>query len=1759
MLICNTVIDEICSNGIDDDCDGTADDTSSTYGDCGKDSPCNDVDENNDGWPDDPKSSQRCDKCRLRGAAPRTDGEPVDLLNGEMYVGPNEYVRIDSGIDRAFDIKFAGTYDSAVVKRDYLDDAASTGSATQKPYIRTMGPGWRHNYDHRLILEGGSPGTFSPGPRTVVWDRPNGAVRFFQDYTARGTGHFKSEPGSNHRLVRPNNTNEWRLLTEDGDVLFFYEGAGSGTASHPWTATTGYHARLKFIHPRAIGGYRIVLHYEGDPETAAGDFAGTRPWGELNPPMPVGTCTGIITEIIGGAVTNVCDASRGLLVRVAPQLHSASQAYWSPGIELKYSRLGTSGFFKTEYIMRRVIASADRNDNVAVTTLARFVSTREAGNTARPNRTYYVNDGLACAEGATSFLCRKFHYDGGSSSGVLHSYLGIVYRSVMDASDAATVAREEEFAWSQTCGLSGQPSCPGGFAQYRVTSHASKQILLTNPTGGGQVPTTRSWDRNGEMLTMSFDAAGSPLACSDGQCGDPDFTKAYSMSAYPAFSKYALGPAHTRDRDGIDIFRQFNERGQVLFSCEVVASSAATPSCTINFGGTVTSGDAVTLSGGSIRRATRFYYNADGRLIAAAEITNELLTGSPAAVFPHDGTTTVGWFSTASTALPNCPNIAASFGSWTYDVTVYDANSNADTTLNALSHNYLGFSGDWAIVRTTRAAAADASGTIVSCEVTPRDDLGRVGGGTQEQQTRYQGVLVAQTERDFQPVFQSGVTVRARGRLKEVRHLPDVSAPASAVVAWRACATAADAYDREGRVTCVVVPQSPSDLEIRETSPALPTGSPYLNSRYRLTTYSSQATVQYRTYSVFSGSGIVLQSGVGNLDGASDNLDGNSFAYRYNTWAGNASVGPALVEVREIGKAGSLISKRSIAYTSIGFVQSSTVTDGAGSVRRKRQHNYPTPNPDGLAASIDDCRDASCASKVTTSFTYDQADDLLTLVEPDEQPSSPDTNGIIERHEKGLTATSTGRPWLLQRGTVSNPLEQRHITYRRRGEVQENAGISTAFVHAAYEYDAFLRLKKETLQGAGMSREIEYVDVSNPFRVSLLNAAGTPIRRIVYEHDDMGRRTAVCDGLGGNVSCPSPVWSFRYDTKGSEAKTSAYTAADGRAIWITDNNQKGRLAYETDASGTTFYEWDAMGRIVAVVRHTGALPVTSAATLSVTEYFWREDGALDKMRLPSGRYVQYTYGSNDRVRPSGVAASSGTGLNASVTTLLANVSYDVDGQPKSWTWGTGATSHVVTIDMLGRIEKIQDDYNTTLAGLWSEMIYSYEDDGDLKAALETVAPTAMMTATGAADAGVSYFYDSTRDMLDTWKFEGTIYNIDYASTARRNSEAAGLTFQYSYPTGTSGWERIVERQHSSALSSEEVYLGYNDLGEVVGIDDGNDGLPLGGGPRVYDKTLAYGVLGQVASANIPAAGGTWNYTYDAQMRRIRKLPPVGTSGERLWRYAVGREPIDELNVNTGTRSEFVFLGGQRVAAITSGGAGTTPGVGTFFNLHSDRMGVVRKAATTGGTMRARLIMSPWGKGVLCNGSTTSCGAVTSTTPSMSYRYAGQYEDQESGLIANGWRYLIPRTGTYTAPDPDHRQSILGLMDAPSVPAQRWRNDLPLGVDTSSAQRHALEVLPHARRMDGAQFASLGHYGPQAYSYAAARPFMNEDPTGRLIAPQPGDPGAQKLSCQDKCNVSFLWSVGWCSVFLPVEQCVDLYMPAWLECMKKCDTKPSCSY
>lgn len=163
---------ETCGNGFDDDGDGLKDeeDAGCVPEYCG-----NGIDDDGDGQTDEGCPTQ-CDQCG------RCDGQPVDLLTRQMYVGPHDDAQIAAPFQGATGITLARNYDSKIARDDWMDYAgfvAGTGPSTLEP--RLLGPGWRHSYQMNLMLDCAPHQGCTPN--TVVLEMPGHTERFIRDTT----------------------------------------------------------------------------------------------------------------------------------------------------------------------------------------------------------------------------------------------------------------------------------------------------------------------------------------------------------------------------------------------------------------------------------------------------------------------------------------------------------------------------------------------------------------------------------------------------------------------------------------------------------------------------------------------------------------------------------------------------------------------------------------------------------------------------------------------------------------------------------------------------------------------------------------------------------------------------------------------------------------------------------------------------------------------------------------------------------------------------------------------------------------------------------------------------------------------------------------------------------------------------------------------------------------------------------------------------------------------------------------------------------------------------------------------------------------------------------------------------------------------------------------------------------------------------------------------------------------------------------------
>ena len=232
---------------------------------------------------------------------------------------------------------------------------------------------------------------------------------------------------------------------------------------------------------------------------------------------------------------------------------------------------------------------------------------------------------------------------------------------------------------------------------------------------------------------------------------------------------------------------------------------------------------------------------------------------------------------------------------------------------------------------------------------------------------------------------------------------------------------------------------------------------------------------------------------------------------------------------------------------------------------------------------------------------------------------------------------------------------------------------------------------------------------------------------------------------------------------------------------------------------------------------------------------------------------------------------------------------------------------------------------------------------------------------------------------------------------------------------------------------------------MLGYDAGARVTTLDWAPFAsVDVGLGYGPLGHLTEKSVTNVG-TYRYWYDHDMRLVKQVYPSGTL--RRIRYLGGRDPmVDEMGHTK--KWEHIYLGGEPVAQVSTDSSGSA-----LRLLITDRMGRVRKLTNTSGTSLVRYVWDAWGD---TNGSYKVIDASESPMPEYGWGLPGQ-RGTGNGVTLNGWRAYVPEIGRYTSPEPLHMS------------------------------------------------AAVSFAGPQAYSYAAARPLVFVDPDGRNAIPVPWIP------------------------------------------------------
>jgi RHS repeat-associated protein len=467
-------------------------------------------------------------------------------------------------------------------------------------------------------------------------------------------------------------------------------------------------------------------------------------------------------------------------------------------------------------------------------------------------------------------------------------------------------------------------------------------------------------------------------------------------------------------------------------------------------------------------------------------------------------------------------------------------------------------------------------------------------------------------------------------------------------------------------------------------------------------------------------------------------------------------------------------------------------------------------------------------------------------------------------------------------------------------------------------------------------------------------------RLVSVTSPDTGTTAYLYDQAGnlvGKTDAKSQETTYSYDAL--NRLTVILSVSEGSRVDFTydqGTNGIGRLTTVVDASGTTNLFYDLRGN---VTKETKIIGGTSTDIL----YFYDNNGNISQIVYPSGRAVNYAFGTTDKDRVESITENS--------VQLADDIEYEPSGGIKHIEYGNGLATDI------SRDQRYQITSLTTQPPSYPtdprliDLSYSYDRVGNILGISDNVTPSKNRVFT----------YDGLY-RLDTAGGVWGSLDWGYDANGNRLSEldnSVDTTYQY-----LPGTDKI------------------DTVGDAVYTYDQNGNITQVSGPTnvveyVYnsDNRLIEVRSGPVAGSLSVVA----DYVYDYQGRRIKKI--VG-SVETVYLYDLFGNLIYEKNHTTDDSSEYVYLGSERIARIDVSGTDED-----IYYYHNDHLGSPLRLTTDGGAVVWSADYLPFGQ--------VEIDPASSIT--NNFRFPGQYYDEETGLYYNLNRYYSKEIGRYITPDP----------------------------------------------------------------------------------------------------------------------------------------------
>lgn len=568
--------------------------------------------------------------------------------------------------------------------------------------------------------------------------------------------------------------------------------------------------------------------------------------------------------------------------------------------------------------------------------------------------------------------------------------------------------------------------------------------------------------------------------------------------------------------------------------------------------------------------------------------------------------------------------------------------------------------------------------------------------------------------------------------------------------------------------------------------------------------------------------------------------------------------------------------------------------------------------------------------------------------------------------------------------TLPDGVEQRqeHSAGKKVASVTDGEGKTTRYEYGSFDlltavvrpdgqryrfaYDGLLRLKQVTNAG-GKTWQYDYDAAGQLIRETDFSG-----RTLCYEYDAAGRRTC--------TRYPDEhLIRWYYDDGDRLFSQQVLRLRDGaeRPVSSTEYryDSEYRLVRATSPDAVVEFEYDADGQVIAETLN-GRRVEQDYDALNGRPVAWRLDGvAMSFTHGPAGRLTQWQVDGHAPLHLSHDALGRET-VRRNEAGFVSGQRHGATGNlVEQWAGRLTAESGTVPQDVYRQME-YDRAYNMTRIrdGRWGETAYRYDVNDQITQ----------------AKGGVR-----TLPREEAFSYDVNLNIRQYGQTPNRHFEVMAFTKQ--------------AQQSGRVIKRDEDDYRYDDCGRLVEKTVLTDGF------RPQRWRYRWDAQGQLSELITPQ-GECWTYRYDAFGRRISKRRQGTTKGiagyDYQWRG-------DQLVAETPVYADGRTATGESVYWLYEPGA-LTPGAryekGQLHYVVRDHMGTPRELLTESGEVVWAQKLSVWGRSERYrfggwNAPNDESG------PGCPWRFAGQWEDEESGLYYNRFRYYDSEAGQYLTPDP----------------------------------------------------------------------------------------------------------------------------------------------